>query len=157
MPEIQRSGNHGVAFVVLQPRSVHDLPVRRINHDLRVKLPCRKWKERVWCLPRNPIVVAYEQRYRRCRAARTVRHSAILRIEDINVSVAVGSDSRLPLVPGDVAHPPLRHEARDCESGPGGHEQGKEDSKFLHSPAAAGFRTHRSTPGTTLPGLYREI
>ena len=58
--KVRRSCDHHVAPLVLQPGSIERLPVRRVNHNLRIELAGRRGQERLWRLPSKAIIAAYQ-------------------------------------------------------------------------------------------------
>src|SRR5208337_2025362 len=106
-------------------------------------------KQRARSEPSQAVVVADEQRHGRSRAGRTIGHRSILRIEHVNVPMAVGGYRRLPLVAGAITQACLRSEARNRQRRLR-RRQGEHDQQRKALPSswrgleAAGGRDHRT-------------
>src|SRR3984957_4007991 len=151
-PNDDRSPHANVSFPVLQPPPVHGRPVNGIHHDLRIEFPRRQRKQRLRRLPCNSIVIADQQGNRWRRAVLAVGHGAVLRVENVNVPVAVGGYCWLPLIARGVTDAPLRREYTRGQYGLHAcqkqkREQQAENSSIPRSPGTIAWRNHRTTPG----------
>src|SRR5882724_4989280 len=112
LTKIRRFGDYGIALVVLQPGSVERPAINGIHHDLRIKLATAWRRDLARRLPRTSIVVAHYQNQGGQRTTSASRHRPILWIENIHMTVAVGSDCGFPLVTGLKAFSGLKSETR---------------------------------------------
>jgi hypothetical protein len=138
LPKIPRPryGNHVPA---LHPRCVESLPIVRVNLDLGVKLSRWRNQQRARRLPRYAIVVADQKDHGRRGALRTLLYRAILRKENVDVTVGVRRQRRLPLISRGVSDALLRAET----GGSSGrvhacHREKQADGELLHTSRAAG-------------------
>src|SRR4029077_1101781 len=93
-------------------------------------------------------------------AAGTVPYGAILRIEDIHMTVTIGREGGFPLVADCVTNALLWGESRTCCRGPmGGQQKQQKNSKMKRTPSAPDSGTHRTfllPANQNPPELYPE-
>src|SRR2546430_1233216 len=144
LPEVRRLSHHGVALVVLQPGGVDGSVIRWIHRDLRIKPTSTGGRDLMRRLPRVSIIVAHHQNQSWQRAARTARDDHILRIKNVHMTVTIGGDRRLPLIPDRKADAGLRSEARiarPCSRRQDGGQQYRKNESRLERKAG----THKAS------------
>ena len=135
LAEVGGLGEGNVTLPVLQPGSIDGFSIQRIDHDLRIHLLASRRSDHTWRRPGRATVAADGEDSGGAGAARAAWHAAILRIEDINVPIAVGGDGRLPLIASGEADASLRRKTGNGQGSEqkttGEEESGVTDHGFL--------------------------
>ena len=135
LAEVGGFGEGNVTLAVLQPGSVDGFSIQRINYDLRIHLLASRRSDHTWRRPGRAAVAADGEDSGGAGAARAAWHAAILRIEDINVPIAIGGDGRLPLVASSEPDAGLRRKTGNGQGSEqkttGEEESGVTDHGFL--------------------------
>ena len=103
-PRIHRLRQHHRALPVLQPRRIQSAPVRRIDRNLRIKLPRARFQHHPRSLPRLAVVIAGHQQHGRHATVLAIGHASVMRIENVNPSRTIGRHGRFPLIAAGQPH-----------------------------------------------------
>jgi len=101
-----------LGVVILQPGGINRTVVGGVDHNLGIELAGGVGANLAGRLPGEAVIVADHQGHGRQSAIGAARHLPVLRIENVDVRVAVGGDGRLPLIAFGEANSRLRDECR---------------------------------------------
>src|SRR5215470_18532986 len=118
---------------MLQPGRIHGSAIHWINHDLRIKLRRTPSCNPALRLPAGSVVCAFHQDHGRHRTRIAAWNLDVLRVENIDMAVAIGRKGGFPLVSQAQPYPILgrksdtyrmrRKRQRSQQEGDGGNPQ----------------------------------